>query len=408
MGVGRAAAPLWGAICAALGLLGPAVPWSAAALALLTAALAVALRARAPLAAALLALGAAPAWTAAAVLGAAGEPTGLVLLAGAVSLLALGGGALPRALALGLVGLGALLALRQLAAGLALPAAASSAPGLALAGLALGGLVSGARPAPACLLGLALLGLGGGLRAGLAAARPPADEAGLEEAARLGVLRMHQEALAARPELGLRAIALDPEDHGLALRLLPRVGEDALLVAGWRPEGAPLAPERRLALAARLEARGEGGRAIRLLRPGRADPRVAWTLELYRRQVGEGSAWAGPAPAEVLALPGATTLDWGFLANGERALDWHAERPLRALRLELIGTPLDGAPTLEVRLDDGAPRVVEAPARPSWVEVSGPLGAGPHRLRVRFDNDRADERGDRNAWVLGLAGEEAY
>ncbi len=405
MGVGRALPSLWAALTVLAAAVGTPVPWVASGLALLAALVGLRVR-QDTFAAGLLVVGAAPIWTASAVAPDGGKGSGLlagVLALGAAGLLWLARPALPRALPWALLGAGAVLGSRQLAASLALPEALPTALGMALAGLTLAGLCAGARRGRAQSAGLALAGLIGLTRAGLALQAPPEDASDVAEAHALGVLRVHEAALALDPELARMALAVDPVGHGLALRLLPRAGADALLDLGWRPERAPLDPALRLSLAERLDARGEGGRAARVLRAGRADPEVAWALELQLRRLGRGGSWTGAAPPDVPVLPGEMPLFWGFFTNGERLLDLHAAKDLAGLRLELVGTSYEGAPRVLIGVDDRAPERVTVEGKPTWVSFDVPLRAGPHRLRVVFDEDRAGPGGDRNVWVMGIA-----
>ncbi len=379
---------------------GEPVPWSASALALSMALLSRFTRDEA-LAAGALALGAAPLWVHTAL---QGPIWGALLGGGALGLLYLARPALPSALPLGLLGVGGVLAVRQLAASYALEAAAGQALGLALAGLVLAGVTAGARREASCSGPLGVVGALGLLVSALSLRGPVQDADGVERLAARGTLRWQLDALAERPTLGLHALGLDPGFHALALRLWPAVGPGALLDAGWWPERAPLSPERRLILAERLDARGQGGRALRLLRAGRSDPEVRWQHELLARRLGSGGEWSGPAPEGVPALPGELPLSWGYFTDGARALDLHASAPLDGLSLELVGTPCEGAPAVWVGVDARPPAHLEVPARPAWVSLDLPLAAGPHRLTVRFDEDRQAGSCDRNVWVMGLRG----
>lgn len=401
---------LWAAVALAAGLAGPLLPWTVSALALLGAAGAAALRSEAarPFAAGLVALAGAPLWLS---LGGAGSPLGARALTAASALVVLltCQPIVPRKLPWIVLLLGLVEAGRQAAAGQTLPAALPGAAALALAGLGLAGATAGAARGRPQILALAVVGVVGLGRAGQAARAAPSDVTEVHHAAALGVLRLHADALAATPALALEALRADPGQHGLALALLPTTPLDALLATGWRAEQAPLDPVQRLALADALDALGEGGRAVRVLRPGRADPEVAWRHALMERQIGRDNPWEGPAPASLLArptanwrLPGRVDLGWTFLSNGARTLDFHAEGPLGPVSLEARGQPLDGPAEIEVRLDHAPPVVLKLPEAPAQLPVAGSLSAGPHRLRVRFLNDAQSALGDRNAQVTAL------
>lgn len=409
MGVGRRAslaAWLWAGATALAAGLGPPLPWPWLGLALAAplGALLATRAAQAPLAAALLAVAGAPLWIGA---GSAGGLLGAsVCVLATLSLLGPTGTA--RALPLALVGLGAVEGARQAIAAGTLSAAAAQAAPLALAGLAAGGAVAGAlsgvRRSPG-LLGLALLLAAGiqGARLWPLASRVPPDAAAVEETWRAGLLRRHLDGVAADPRLTDAALALDPGWHALALAAAPTRGFAALLEAGWAPEGAPLSGEQRADLARRLDEDGQGGRAARLLAAGASDPLVAWRLGLQRRLLGWSDAPLVAPPTGVLRLPGERTLDWRFDTNGQRTLDLHADVPLAGLELSCRGTAWQGAPSLLVGLDRPPLVRLTVPVEGGTVALPGPVAAGPHRLIVAFDNDRAGEGGDRNVAVSRLA-----
>ncbi|RME20119.1 MAG: hypothetical protein D6798_21235 [Deltaproteobacteria bacterium] len=254
------------------------------------------------------------------------------------------------------------------------------------------------RRAAAVLACAALVHLGrGGWRMGSV----PESSEDVRRLARTGGLARHLDRLVARPALGLAAVAADPLAPRPALDLLPVVGPQRLVDVGWRPGSAPLDPADRCALARALERRGRGGEALRLLRRDGNAPEVAWTRVLLARVQGLPQAdddW-GTAPPGTPHLPGAVRLSWSLLANGARQLDFHLDRDVPALYLDVRGQAHRGPPRLWVTVDAGEPRRITPGPTVSTVAIAGPLAAGPHRLRVVFDNDLADADGDRNAWV---------
>lgn len=416
---GRRVSVPWALVTLLAGLAGPPVPWTVSAVALLAALAGAAMRRPAlqPIAAGLVALAGAPFWVSA-VGASSSEYARIPVLIAAVLLLGVltrqenrEARALPRALPWLLLAVGLVEASRQAAASLILPAAGAGALGLALVSVALAGEVAGARRAGASLLALAVVGGVGLGRAGLASRGTPTDAEQVRAAAALGVLRGHADALVSRPALALEALRADPTLHGLARALLPSTGPEALLATGWHAEQAPLSPEERLLLAEALDAAGEGGRAVRVLRPGRKDPEVAWRFALMERQIGRAVEWQGDPPASLLGappetwrLPGRVALSWVFLSDGARILDFHVTEPLGALSLEARGQPLGGPAQIEVRLDHAPPVVLSLPETAAALPLAGALATGPHRLRVSFINDLHTAAGDRNAMVNALIG----
>ena len=412
-------AVLWAAVTLLAFLAVPLQPWTVSAFALGAAVSAAALRrpSQRAFAVGLVALAGAPRWVGAVGPALAWSPW--VVVGGATLLLGLSRTRslltrqyfLPASLPWLVLAVGLVEAARQAAAGLQLEAAGRSAGWIALIALSLSGEVAGARRARSSVLALGLVGLLGLGRAGLAARATPSDAGGVRSAAALGVLRLHAEALAARPELGLEALRADPTLHGLALALMPSLGPQAVLETGWHAEQAPLSPAQRLSLAAALDAVGEGGRAVRVLRPGRADPEVAWRFALMERQIGRAVDWEGPPPPSLSvadpsgwAVPGRVELGWMFMTNGAQTLDFHAMSALTGLSVEARGQPLNGPAEVEVRLDHAPPMRVALPEVTAALPITGALAAGPHRLRVSFVNDLSTETGDRNAVVIALIG----
>jgi len=378
-----------------------------------------------PLAWPLLAVGAAPLWLQAGgvsgLLGPAPAPAGSVGAAvlGAALLLTgqpAGRGVRGLVLAVGLVQ-----ALRLWLVSPELPAAPVLAGPLAVATV----LLAGAAGAPAgrrrlaagVLLVAATVHLG---RAWSAAQAPPASSGQVQRLARSGMLGRHVDLLAARPALGLAAVAADPLAPRPALDLLAVVGPERLIDVGWRPEdvafaGEPLSPaasspaalsatdRRQLALA--LERQGRGGAALRLLRRGRADPVIAWTWLLLARDQGAEPAVVevGSPPTDTPRLPGRIVLSWSLLTDGARQLDFHLDAATPELVLDVRGQSHHGPPRLRVSVDAGPELLLTPGDAVSAVAIPGPFAAGPHRLHAVFDNDLRDDTGDRNVWVEVLS-----
>ena len=364
----------WIAALAVAAAAGPPGPVPAAGAALAGAALAAGIGGRAPaLAAALLLLGAAPLL--------AGWPGGLLLGAaalGGVGLVA-GGGALPRAVGLGVAGAGATVWLR---AAFAEPGAGWSLAApvrIGAVALLLGGLCAGLRPGRRAAGGLAVAGLVLGLRASLAGAAPPASPSEVDRLLASGLERRHLAALCAAPRLGLLALAARPAWHELGRCLAAARGPFAPLDAGWRPEGAALPPDARIAVARALDLRGRGGEGLRLLRAGADDPRVAWWAALFAREQGEEppeAGLSGEPPPEALVLPGPVSPRLVLAPGEKRDVLLHLAAPA-ALRLAREGA---GPEPWTARLD-------ARPAVPvgtgEEVVVAHRLAPGPHRLALR-------------------------
>ena len=349
----------------------------------------------------LLAVGAAPLFASAVLRASAIDAALLVAL---VLLVAVGRRGAPRTLPWGLAALGAALSLRQAGLEGLLPGAAVPAAGLALLGLAAGGSVV----APS-LRGLGVaLAVGAGVVGGqvlLEESRPPASAAEAQSRAARHGFAEPTEALLARPGWALAALSAAPSSHELALALAPSVGLERALAAGWRPAGAPLAPEPRVEVARWLDARGRGGEALRLLWAGRrSGPTVAWWGALFAREQGRALVWGeGTPPPEARALPGAHALDEAFYRNGSAELLLQLDQPISALRLQVEGEAFEGPPTLTVSACGRPLRQLDVPAGPVWLAVAEGLPAGPCRLRLRFDNDHSGPGGDRNLRVRALA-----
>ena len=373
---------------------------------------------RAPaLSAGLLAVVAAPAWLSGAgvVVTPAAPVPGLsaaLIQALALLLAILAPAAWPAGLRGLIVGLGLILGLRAALVAPLLPLAPVLAAPLVVGAVVVAGAASlpaGGQRGPAAALIMVLL-----VRVGFSSGpwvRPPDSPAAVARAAASGALVRQAPALAARPGLGLYALTLQPSAHPVALALIPGLGVEAPLDAGWRPEGAALSPALAMDLALSLDRRGRGGEALRLSWAGRADPAVAWLWLLLARDQGlvssRQAAPAAPAtspPPLAPRLPGRVPLGWAFLTAGGAQVDLHLDAPMDALVLEVRGQGWRGPAVLTLQVDAEAPREVILPEGEGQLSLPGPWAAGPHRLRARFDNDAAGVDGDRNAWVDALRG----
>jgi hypothetical protein len=399
-------AALWAALTL-IAALDPGVrPWTAGPVALGAAGLAALLGARWPaLGAMVLVLGATPLWCAA-ILGAG--VSGAALLLGAAGLLAFGRGPLPPALRVVVLIALSVEALRAHLAGPSLPALGDLALPWWLVGLGLVGCLSGALPGRLPVAGLLLAGLITLGRSALLLEAGAHDTRSVESLVQAELFEYV--ALPEAPGLALFALSRRPTDHALALALLPEVGLDRALSAGWDPLRAHLSPELRREIARWLDQKGRGGAAIRLLRRGRADPTVAWTAVLYARQQGRADLEAGPgerlqAPEGTASLPGHVALSILMDRNGEHGLDFDARAPLARLVLTLEGESWRGDPALSLRVDQGPIQTAIAPAGRSELTLEGTLRAGPHRIVVRFLNDARGEGGDRNLRLIGISDE---
>jgi len=367
---------------------------------------------------AVLAVAAAPLWVAAggpgSQLGPAPEAPGVLgaaVLALALVLAVAGRGGLPRGLRRVLLVGGLVLALRAF---IVAPELAQE-PGLG--GLLVLGclLVAGVAAAPGAVGEGKAAALALSVSAGLVLARSvpawsqvPQSAGQVRIAARLGRLDRVLPALVARPALGLAAVAAVPEDLVVGQALLPTLHAQVLVDAGWQPGGAGLPPDQVVALALALDRRGRGGEAARLAWRARTNPQVAWTYALLARDQGAAQAaelvlaTARP-PAGTPTLPGQLALDWAFLHPGSRTLDLQVDQALAGLRLATRGEAFEGPPVLWVSVDADAPVALSLPEGPAWVPLARPLAPGPHRIRVRYHEDRDTPGGDRNAWVEAIA-----
>jgi hypothetical protein len=324
-----------------------------------------------------------------------GDAAGAVVLGAGILVLSLRRGVLPWALPAGLLALGLVEATRAGAASRTLAVAWMAAAPLALAGL--GAATACSLPAAPRALGAALLGAA--LVAG--ATRMDAPDGSLADA-----IRRAEAGLAADPgpslQMRLAFLAARPTAHDVAERLVAEHGPELPLQAGWRPQGAALAPDMRIAAAAWLEARGRGGEGRRLLSAGRSDARVAWWWRLSRRLEGLEDTEDRPStpPPSAHRVPGRVELAETLLTNSSRTWTVHSDAPC-ALRLEASGEAWEGPARIVVGVDAQPPSTWALPAAPEPREF-GTLSTGPHRVSLRFANDASGPGGDRNVHLLAL------
>ncbi len=320
-----------------------------------------------------------------------GGPAGAGVLAGAILL-----GALRwRTLSTGIVVVALVLAAKQGVAAAVLPGATFGVAWLLVALVTTAGAVSAARGGR---VEAAALAVGGGIvlaRLGLVWAVD--GEARVAAAARLDAVDMVYDRLAAdaTEPVALALLRVAPDRDPAALR----VGWARALDLGWRPERADgvVAP-----VARALEARGRGGEALRLLARHPREGEIDALRALLERTQGVTVRWRG-APLGP-NLPGRFEPALQFETNGWSAIEFTASRALPWVVVEGVGAAYAGAPVLEVRLDGAAP-VEWALDGPSELTLDGPLAPGPHRIGVRFLNDRVDAEGDRNVRVVGVRAE---
>jgi hypothetical protein len=280
--------------------------------------------------------------------------------------------------------------------------AQTEAPFLIVGGLAVAALVRGTGRASlasyAAVVGAAVLG---GVPIARALVSPPTDAADVVREARLDTLGADEATLEAHPALGLQALSLRPSWHDLAIALVPEVGLERVLSAGWLPEKAPLDPLPRIAAARWLERHGRGGEAERLLARDQT-PDVRWWLALFRRARGweTDDAKVVVAPHGVALLPGWVELE----ARNPVEVVFHADAPLRELAIERRGGPVPiggavdpeqaelfahgrleglqrtGAPLVVLQVD-GVEHAAELVDR-GTVRLPMVLPAGPHRVWI--------------------------
>ena len=308
-----------------------------------------------------------------------------------------------------LLALGAVAA-KQAVAARALPGAVGRLPEASLTlvtAVAALGLAAGAaeatRPRRWLAAGLGLTGAVTLSQLGWVWTAPP-GALRLERAERAGAEWLVYESVLDRARGGACGAPCPGDDVLLArlVRAVPLRDEAALALGwraaldlGWRPRRAegvavPVARE--------LEARGRGGEAFRLLSMHPREGEVDGFMSMMERVEGAPLHWRGGVLGE--AVPGRLALDAELAHNGTFTLEFTATESVRGGRLLLEGTAYLGAPRVSVQLD-------AAPAREVVVGGAlalelGPLEAGPHRLRVRFDDDLVGESGDRNVVVRAL------
>ncbi len=292
--------------------------------------------------------------------------------------------------------LGALVGLKQVAASLALPAALGTAlvplsAALSVAAAWLAAPRAGGRPL-ALALGVIGLLVAGQLGWAWAAATP------LERVARA-------ERVGAMPLLYERL--LDGHDPALLealVRAVPNRDEAALalgweraLALGWRPQRAD--EGHAVAVARALESAGRGGEAYRLLSRHRREGEVDGFMSLMERVEGASVDWRGGAIGPL--VPGTIEMGAELAANGEVVLEFTATGALADSALALEGSSFEGPPRVTLSLDARPP--IERAVDGAVTVPLGVLEPGPHRLTVRFDDDRVGAGGDRNVIVRRLA-----
>ena len=367
-----------------------------------------------PVEGAVLAVTAAPLWLAAAgpsgLLGPAPTPAatgGAVVLGLAVLLAAAGQGGLPTGVRRILLLTGLVLALRAF---LVAPELARD-PGLtgllALGTVLVGGVASApggrgeGRLAALALAVAALIVLG---RSRTSWTATPTTTAQVQQLARLGLLAPAVPVLVSHPALGLAAVSAAPDEQEVGRGLLPSLGPEALVDVGWQPRAQGLRSNQVVDLAQALDRRGRGGQALRLAWQGRQAPQVAWTYALLARDQGAPEAARAVLnralpPAGTPTLPGRIDLDWTFLKPGSDSLDLQAQQRLGGLHLAVRGQSWQGPPVLWVELDAGPAQAFPLAEGSSTLALDQPLEPGPHRLTIRYLDDRDSAEGDRNAWV---------
>jgi len=356
--------------------LSPAVPWYAAPVGLGFAALAAWDRHWI-----WSALGATLFWAAA-----APGPAGAAVVAGAVCL----GAVRWRGASTVVIVSGLAIAVKQHAAATQLPEALAVVPWLLVMSVVSAGAISAARGTRREALGLALAS--GIVLVRLGIVWTEEGPARLVAAERVGAVSLVYDALAEDADTPLAAALVQaaPDRDAAALRL----GWERALDLGWRPARADgvVVP-----VARSLEARGRGGEALRLLARHPRVGEVDGLRALLERLLDAPVRWRGAALGP--ALPGAFPAGLTFDTNAWKTLEFTATEPLAALDLDGEGTAYGGPAVLEVRLDARAP-VTWALDGAGGLTLPGPVEPGPHRIGVRFVNDRADADGDRNARVL--------
>ncbi len=306
--------------------------------------------------------------------------------------------------------LGVILGLKQVASSLALPAAiqTASVPVSAACSVAAAWLAAPHAGGRSLAMVLGCLGTLVAGQLGWAWAAPTSMER-LARAQHIDAVHLFYDGLVKRGRGGGCALVIDsacPGDPALLealVRAVPNRDEAALalgwsaaLSLGWRPQRAA---GHAVDVARALESAGRGGEAYRLLSRHPRAGEVDGFMSLMERVEGATVDWHGGGIGPL--VPGVIELDEELATNGEVVLEFTATGALGDSALALEGSSFEGAPRVTVHLD----------ARPSIERavdgaVTVPLGAlepGPHRLTVRFDDDRVGAGGDRNVIVRTLA-----
>ncbi|GDX79832.1 hypothetical protein LBMAG42_16430 [Deltaproteobacteria bacterium] len=193
------------------------------------------------------------------------------------------------------------------------------------------------------------------------------------------------------------ALRAAPTHDGAALAL----GWEAALTAGWRPHRADGVVTE---VARALERAGRGGEAIRLLAKHPRVGEVDALRTLFERTQGLPEDWRGGRLGLVIESHTGSLCDscFVFMHNESREIEFTTlAEPFDAwLVVGCDGAAFEGQPELSFTLDGQTPWVVECPAeaerKTAW------LAPGPHRLRIAFENDREGPGGDRNVGVTAL------
>ena len=175
------------------------------------------------------------------------------------------------------------------------------------------------------------------------------------------------------------------------------VGWDNALALGWRPARAAgvVVP-----VARALEAAGRGGEALRLLARHPREGDVDGLRALFERTQGLASGWQGAVLGELVPPGGSLHLE--LVHDGAVTVEFTAAEALAGVTLSLEGDAWQGPPEVDVALDGGTSHHL-ALITPIEHEL-GAVEAGPHRVTIAFVNDKAGPGGDRNVRVTGISG----
>ncbi len=173
------------------------------------------------------------------------------------------------------------------------------------------------------------------------------------------------------------------------------LGWDKALALGWRPARADgvVVP-----VARALEAAGRGGEALRLLARHPREGDVDGLRALFERTQGLASGWKGGVLGELVPPGGPLPLE--LVHDGAVTIEFTAVEALSGVALSMEGDAFQGPPEVDIALDGGAVRHL-ALITPIEHDL-GAVDAGPHRVTVRFVNDKAGPGGDRNVRVTGI------